>query len=159
VGVKGIDPNSEIKLIERGLNPTISPDNHWLAYESSDRHVWVVPLTLDRTPIRVSQQGGGREPLFAPADVGRELFYRSLDGTMMSVPYGSAPEFALALPDPLFPDNGYTYREGLPSRYYDVAPDGRFVMLKNALPEGRQPTIRLVQNLFELLKQREQQAR
>jgi hypothetical protein len=161
VGLKGLHPDSERKLLDRGANPTISPDNRWLAYESSGRtgrlDVWVVPLDSDETPTQVSN-GGGREPLFAPAS--RELFYRALDGAMMRVRYGSGPKFDFEQADRLFPNNRYTYREGLRARYFDILPDGsRFVMLKDALTEGGQPTIRLVLNLFEHLKRQQEQAK
>src|SRR5262249_45678932 len=63
--------------------PSLSPDEHWLAYVSNRTgasEVWVKRYP-DGTPVRVSR-GGGLEPVWSRD--GRELFYR-LDDAMFSV--------------------------------------------------------------------------
>jgi len=82
---------------------------------------------------------GGTAPVWAPN--GRELFYRK-DTKMMAVDVSTTREFVSGRPKQLF-DGSYLSWPGV----YDVARDGRFLMLTGE----RQPIsqIILVQNWFE----------
>jgi serine/threonine-protein kinase len=109
-----------------------SPNGHWIAYtsnESGQNEVYVRPFPGPGAKQQVSS-GGGEEPTWAPS--GGELFYR-LGGRMMAVSVRGDREFTADRPklllDGLF---NYTY---LFSRSYDVASDGRFIMV--AEPEPR----------------------
>jgi hypothetical protein len=109
-------------------------------------------------PIRVSQNGG-REPVWSRN--GRELFY--LQGTkVIALTVKPSGEFAFEPPVVLFdgpylhsPETGSSQVEF--SRSFDVAPDGRFLMLlgagETAAPQPHEPTgIVVVQNWSEELK-------
>ena len=93
---------------------------------------------------------GGIYPVWAPD--GRELFY--LEGTrMMAVPVQTDPSFAShRAPEALFQAD---YFFGSPGRNYDIAPDGRFLMLSSQTTEDAPPLqINVVINWFEELKER-----
>jgi serine/threonine-protein kinase len=131
----------------------LSPDGRWLAYVS-DRtgtsEIWAMPYP-GGVAVRVSAAGGS-EPVWS-AD-GRELFYRD-DDAMMAVAVGATAEFPFGEPTELF--RGTFVFFGAPAlRSYDVARDGRFLMLRNesgAAPV-EPPSIVVVENWFEELKQR-----
>ncbi|HEY7473690.1 MAG TPA: hypothetical protein VH679_01665, partial [Vicinamibacterales bacterium] len=73
---------------------------------------------------------GGTFPLWSRN--GRELFYQTLDGAMVAVPVEpSATTWKAGSPTELF-RGPYAVRDGTLGRQYDVAPDGRFLMLKRA---------------------------
>ena len=57
-------------------NAEISPDGHWLAYQSNESgqdEVWVRPFPNVETERHQVSRGGGTRPLWSPT--GRELFY------------------------------------------------------------------------------------
>jgi dipeptidyl aminopeptidase/acylaminoacyl peptidase len=131
----------------------LSPDGRWLAYASNrtgEEEVWVKGYP-DGAPVRVSPSGGF-EPVWS-AD-GRELFY--LDGpSMMAVSVEDADEFSFAAPVELF-RGGFYWSQSPGVRGYDVARDGRFLMLQE---EGNAPgappaQMVVIQNWAEELKQR-----
>ncbi|MBI2833602.1 MAG: PD40 domain-containing protein [Acidobacteria bacterium] len=110
-------------------NPKFSPDGRWLAYTSDEtghEEVYVRPFPGPGRTWRISVDGGAQTVW---ARSGRELFYIGPAG-LMSVrfdPAGSPP----GDPQVLFP---------LSSTYpFDVAPDGRFLMIED-LPAGRTST-------------------
>jgi serine/threonine protein kinase/Tol biopolymer transport system component len=123
----------------------VSPDGRWLAY-ASDRsgrfEIWVQPLA-GGAPSRVSLNGGNR-PVWSRDN--RELFY--LEGPkMMGVRIkASGTEFGFEPATQLY-DRPYRLD-------YDVAPDGRFLMLPLANQPGGSASqnIVVVQNWTEELK-------
>ena len=144
------------------LNAEVSPDGHWLAYQSNEsgRHeIYVRPFpNVDAGKVQVSTSGG-TQPLWARN--GRELFYVSM-GVLMRVPLtmGSTFEAGTAtklLDSPYFlaPPPGL----GL-GRMYDVSPDGRrFLIIKDSSTSDEPAAsarIIFVQNWFEELKRRTQ---
>ena len=129
--------------------PVVSPDGGWIAYESDEtgrREVYV-----QRFPTLGGKQsistGGGRQPSWSSDG----LFYRSPSG-MMRVPVETEPTLTLGSPEVLFEDS--YYRVGS-ARTYDLAPDGRFLMVKEAAAaaqaDGRLEIV-LMQNWFEELE-------
>jgi len=114
----------------REATAEISPDGHWLAYqsnESNQNEIYVRPFPMRgerRWPVSV---GGGVKPLWARD--GRELFY--LTGTsLMSVRVQTTPVFSAATPTKVFDGQ---YFAGIVGRTYDVSLDGkRFLMIKRA---------------------------
>jgi eukaryotic-like serine/threonine-protein kinase len=127
----------------------ISPDARWVAYQSSDSGKYEV--YLERFPDlgerqSVSGEVGGWNPVWSRD--GRELFYRRLsDGAMMAVPIQTTPTLRVGTPEKLFDDPGtFQMRPPVPGggsgRYWDLAPDGRFLMVKavaaatSAEPQG-----------------------
>jgi eukaryotic-like serine/threonine-protein kinase len=131
-----------------------SPDGRWLAYESNRAgriDIWVRPYS-GGAPIRVSHNGGV-EPVWSHD--GSELFY--LQGmTMVGItvkPDRSA--FAFESEETLFdvPFRRPTSSAG--GRSYDVAPDGRFLVIQpiaRAQPRSPGSSIVVVQNWLEELK-------
>ncbi|MDO8795477.1 MAG: hypothetical protein Q7J25_12750 [Vicinamibacterales bacterium] len=100
VGEAQSEPLLQATFAER--NAQISPDGHWLAYESNESgqeevHVRPFPKVGDGR-WQVSS-GGGTIPLWARS--GRELFYR--DGNrMMSASIQTTPKFFAGNPTKLF---------------------------------------------------------
>jgi serine/threonine-protein kinase len=136
------------------IDPALSPDGHWLAYVSNrtgDNEIWVTRYP-DGVPVRVSRNGGF-EPVWAKD--GRELFYVQ-GGAMMSVRgVDAAGEFSFATPIELF--SGPFLLPAAPTvRGYDVARDGRFLMIQTANPiDATKPaSIVVVQNWTEEIKRR-----
>jgi Tol biopolymer transport system component len=134
-------------------DPALSPNGRWLAYvsdRSGQNEIWVQEYP-EGAPVRVSSNGG-HEPLWS-AD-GRELFYREGDAVMV-VAVETDDEFSFAAPTLLF-SGPYVQRSGSVSRGYDVARDGRFLMILQG-EENRAvapASIVVVQNFGEELKQR-----
>ena len=95
----------------------------------------------------ISTDGGG-QPLWSPD--GKELFYRNGD-EMMVVPVETDPTFSAGAPEVLFEQQYYLDRA---RRTYDLAPDGRFLMVKEATDDDAAdaPQLILVQNWHEELK-------
>lgn len=152
VGRRGAKGTQRIPLVASAFTetaPAISPDGHWLAYSSNETgstEVFVVPFpntSEARYPVSV---GGGAEPVWSRD--GRELFYRNAKGSMMAVRVETTPSFSLREAAALFPDS--TYFRNLVHRQYDVAPDGRFLMVRPL--RAHEERLVLVQNFFEELK-------
>jgi len=122
----------------------ISPNGRWIAYESDQSGRFEVYVRAFPGPSRdwpVSLDGGS-DPRWALN--GRELFYRQ-DNKIMAVDVSTMREFASGTPRKLF-DGAYVLWPGT----YDVARDGRFLMLKNEAQPVSQ--LILIQNWFEELK-------
>jgi Tol biopolymer transport system component len=132
-------PREPLRLIESPYakdEPHFSPDGQWIAYNSNESgafEVYVASFPRADKQRQVSLGGGG-VPWWR-AD-GRELFYMSRDGKLMSVPVkpGPAPEFGV--PTALFqtPLNSPL----LISAEYVVADNGRRFLL--AVPAGTTTT-------------------
>jgi serine/threonine protein kinase len=110
-------------------NPMFSPDGRWVAYESDEtgrKEVYVLPYPGPGRKWRISADGGIR-PLWARD--GRELFYRNGDATM-GVTINPSPSFSPDRPRMLF-----RKAAGLDLPYaFDVAPDGRFLVIESLPP-------------------------
>ena len=139
-------------------NGVVSPDGRWLAYESNASgrlEIYVRPFPqVDSGQWLVSTNGGSR-PLWARD--GRELFYLSEDGTLISVPVEQASAWRVGSPRQVlqtayFPAAvpGFNYRP------YDISPDGtRFLMIKQLAetePRPGQRGIIVVTNWLDELK-------
>jgi serine/threonine-protein kinase len=132
---------------ESSLGAQISPDGHWLAYQSMQSgrpevYVQAFPGPARKWPI---SSDGGNFPIWSRD--GRELFYRSGEW-MMAVPITTTPEFSAGRAVRLFSG---AYLSGLSS--YDVARDGRFLMFKR---EEQPPVtqVNVVLNWSDELKSR-----
>jgi hypothetical protein len=134
--------------------PAFSPYGRWLAYESDesgrpDVHIQQFP----QGERFVVSTDGGRAPVWRRD--GREIFFASPREDaiwMMSVTVTTKGDtLTLGRPQPLFEmaraSTGPTTMYGVGSNAgpeYDVLPDGRFVMVQNAVTPARE--IVLVQN-------------
>jgi hypothetical protein len=91
-----------------------------------------------------------------------ELFYFSLDGTLMGVRVGGGPGWSASAPVPVFPQAlrsmFLSQPSGSASATFDVSADGRrFLMIRPIRRVDSGPTaaaLVVVQNWFEELKQR-----
>ncbi len=135
------------KLVETPLeerNGDMSPDGRWLAYEGQsasspgDLDVYVRSFPDVNRGLWQVSRGGGMYPTWSRD--GRELFFVTLDGKMMTVPVAAAGSaWRAGSPVELF-RGPYVVRgiEGSQGRNYEVSRDAsRFLMLK----ETTDPTV------------------
>jgi Tol biopolymer transport system component len=127
--------------------PALSPDERWLAY-TSDRsgrlEIWAMRYP-DGVAIPISS-GGGAEPRWSRDAT--ELFFRQ-GSSMMAVSVAAAGERPFGAVTKLF-EEPYLAAEGPNTRTYDVAADGRFLMLEpTAAPQSAATAIVVVQNFSE----------
>jgi eukaryotic-like serine/threonine-protein kinase len=126
-----------------------SPDGRWIAYvsdETGQREIYVQPYPGPGAKSQISIDGGA-EPAWSPN--GRELFYRNGD-RMLAVDITTQPAFSAGKPKLIF--EGRYRRAGGQLPNYDVAADGRFLMLK---PHDQPATqFNVVLNWFEELKEK-----
>ncbi|HEX9166926.1 MAG TPA: protein kinase [Gemmatimonadales bacterium] len=144
------------ELIATGASerlPALSPDGRWLAYISdvTGRYeVYVRPFPNVQDAVWQVSTTGGFEPRWAHS--GRELFFRSPAGAMMTAPIAAGSAFEWGEPQPLFPAKGYAGAEN--GRMYDVAPDDRRFLMLRLLPDSTPPAVIVVENFFEELRQK-----
>ena len=100
-------------------------------------------------PWQVSA-GGGLEPLWARA--GQELFYVSPSGALMSAAVTRDTAFRWSAPTELFAGRFFVSNSVNLGRTFDVAPDGRFLMIKPDL--GSPPQVVVAQNWTQELLER-----
>jgi serine/threonine protein kinase len=134
-----------VTLVPKASNPALSPDGRWLAYESTksgEREVYVQPFpTLSEGEWQISR-GYGSAPVWSRD--GREIYYVSRN-QMVAVPIDDRAGFSASPPHDLFDASAYP-AFGL-SRHFDVAKDGRFLMLKQI--DSSEPEVRFVLNWFD----------
>ena len=132
-------------------NAAMSPDGAWVAFESNESgqyEVYVRPFSdVEAGRWQVSTDGG-QDALWALD--GREIFYWTESG-LMAASVQTEPSFGHGTPQLLF-EGRYHQAVG---RTYDVAPDGRFVMVKEVVEdEAPPPVIVVVDNWFQELTER-----
>jgi eukaryotic-like serine/threonine-protein kinase len=121
-------PFRETAANERGI--ALSPNDRWLAYvsdESGRDEVYVESFPQGGSRWTVST-GGGREPVWSHD--GSELFYRE-EQRMMAVSVRES-DAGLELGAPILLFEGDYAPEIVGNPNYDVAADGRFVMIRSA---------------------------
>jgi len=105
-----------------------SPDGHWVTYtsnESGHSEVYVRSFSMNSAGTAVEPGGkwqisnGGTDPAWRGD--GRELYYRSPDGSLMAVEIGTNPTFRAGKPQPL----GTLLRSLGRSLPWDFTSDGR----------------------------------
>jgi serine/threonine-protein kinase len=122
--------------------PAFSPDGKWIAYQSNETgrsEIYVRPFPGPGGKWQVSKEGGVR-PKWSHS--GRELFFRD-SGRVYSAPVSTTPSFTPGTPRLLF--------EGQYAPPYDVARDGRFLMVRDEKPPER-TQLRFVLNWIDELK-------
>jgi Tol biopolymer transport system component len=140
------------------LNGEVSPDGHWLIYESDSsghKEIYVRPSPhTSEEPTQISTAGGS-QPVWAGS--GKELFYLAPDGSLMNVKVDAGGGmWRRDAPVKLF-QGPYFMHGSTPDRMYDVSFGGQqFLMLKPAEQDqgASLPTIAIVQHFDEELKVR-----
>jgi eukaryotic-like serine/threonine-protein kinase len=127
---------------------TLSPDGAWLAYTSDDAgraEVFVQAFPGPGGRWQVSERG--TSPCWSRD--GSELYYQ--DGrAVMAVPVKREPTFALGSPRKLFEQS---FRgESETTSNYDVAPDGRFLVVCDTAEESMAQHVNVVLNWTEELR-------
>jgi serine/threonine protein kinase/Tol biopolymer transport system component len=125
----------------------VSPDGKWMAYvsdESGQGEVFVQSLSDPNTRVQISTEGG-TDPRWAGHN---ELLYRSKT-RLMSVKFSPGGELSPGKPVLLFEDKAAWTG-------YDVAPDGRLVVVRDATDNAAGTQINVVLHWFEELKQEQQ---
>jgi serine/threonine-protein kinase len=118
--------------VQRGAR--FSPDGRWVAYESSEtgtREVHLRPWPAMDANYVISS-GGGTEPAWSPN--GRDIYYRHQSEVIAVALTVRGTAVERAPPRVLF--SGVYNRDEWGDQSYDVAPDGRFLMMR-PLPGGR----------------------
>jgi serine/threonine-protein kinase len=141
-------------------NAEISPDGHWIAYQSNDsgrNEIYVRPFpNVNDGRWQISNAGGTR-PMWARS--GHELFFVGANSmALMAVAVQLAPQFSYGNPIALFDTSMYFLSGGASNgRTYDVSGDGRrFLLVKNpdagnsATPTSA--TMTVVLNWFDELR-------
>jgi hypothetical protein len=120
-------PIAAIVLPDASASAALSPDGRWLAYianATGTAELWVRRYPALDAPVRVSPNGAA-EPVWAKN--GRELFYLEGDKLMSATVRPSSSRFDFEVPVMLVEKS--FMRSGQPPSY-DVAGDGRFVLLQ-----------------------------
>jgi serine/threonine-protein kinase len=129
-----------------------SPDGRWVAYSSDESgrpEVYVQSFPAPGAKWQISTDGGG-----APewAGNGRELFYVSLAGKLMSVVVRTQPAFSTDKPRIIVDIPPFLLATFGPG--YSVSSDGqRFLFVKANVEKGPPDEVRVVLNWTEELKQ------
>jgi Tol biopolymer transport system component len=141
----------DLRVLELGPKPTLkrlvgesgtdrdgrlSPDGRWVAYQSAESaqsqiaegQIIVRPFPDVQAGKFVVSTGMGRQPIWSRD--GKEIFYRTEDGTVMSVSIRTGPVFATGSPVPVITPS-LVLRDWANGPTYDVSPDGRrFLFIK-----------------------------
>jgi Tol biopolymer transport system component len=141
-----------------------SPDMHWIAYvsdESGRDEIYVREFSetsgmASREAVGEWQQvsqGGGKGPRWRGD--GKELYYQTLDGTVMAVGITADTRFRAGLPKVLFkapPSDTITLASSSASPVWDVTKDGNRFLLAIPTPESSSPPFTVILNWTALLK-------
>jgi serine/threonine protein kinase/roadblock/LC7 domain-containing protein len=122
------------------VNGQISPDGKWVAYASDESGNWEVYVTSFPSAAGKWQvsRGGGTEPRWRGD--GKEIFYISPGGMLMSVPVSGDDSFSTGAPAPLFQIHGRAPISSTDAFTYDVTKDGkRFLVNRYVSPEHVAP--------------------
>jgi len=137
----------------RESNAHFSPNERWIAYEATEtgeRAIFVRPFPdVSSARWRISSAGGSSAVW---AKDGQTLFYRSGQAIMAVAVRGTTPA-EWGTPEKVFEGN-YFFIEG--PEMFDVAADGRFLLLKIGTDQTKATpdSIVVVQNWIEELKRR-----
>jgi Tol biopolymer transport system component/tRNA A-37 threonylcarbamoyl transferase component Bud32 len=127
-------------------DPSVSPDGRWLLYSSSTTgtvEAYVRPFPATTAGLYQVSSGGGFTPKWSRD--GREIYFRNTNGQLMRAAVGSGNTFTSSDQRPLFSLSGVAE--------WDVAPDGRFVLLRDKQAQQRRGLV-VVENFLQELKTR-----
>lgn len=119
-------------------SPSFSADGRWFTYAtSSDGQVYVQDVAQSRPATRISDSAGGLNPLWSPD--GKRIYYIGPAG-LMEVAMNAAGK--AGTPHRLFAYD-FTVPSDVWTRGYSVAPDGRFLVIREVRPE--EPVVSRIQ--------------
>ncbi len=124
------------------LGARLSPDGHWLAYQSEESgvsEIFVRTFPESRERRQVSS-GGGTQPRWRGD--GKELFYISPDRKVMAVEVRTEPRFEAGAPRALFQTRILPLIEA--RNHYDVTADGQRFVINSRRPEDASLPITVV---------------
>ena len=136
-------------------DPDVSPDMKWLAYAATDESgrwdAYVRPFGRSGGIWRVSR-AGGRHPRWSRD--GRELFYVTPEGVLMSASVSGAPSFRVTAIRQLFQHQalGLDFNRRLWYSPYDVADDGRRFLVRIPAESGMPEPIVVLLNWPSLIR-------
>jgi serine/threonine-protein kinase len=123
-----------------------SPNGRWVVYvsaESGRDEVYVKPFARPGPQVQVSVNGGD-EPVWSPD--GTRLYYRN-EENFMSASIRAGDELEVISREVLFRDS--FMKRSLPHANYDVAPDGRSLLMVKATEE---PEVTVIYNWISELR-------
>ena len=109
--------------------PRFSPNGKWLVYQSNESgrfEIYVRPFPNNAARVPVSA-GGGNEPLWGRD--GRSLYYRGPVGEVIKVDVTTGDQFSIGASTTV---SRGEYLASSTHANWDIAPDGRILMLKRA---------------------------
>jgi Tol biopolymer transport system component len=118
-------------------NAQFSPDGRWFAYatnETGNWEIYVSPFPSLGSKWQVSTNGG-QEPKWRGD--GKELFYLSVEGQIMSVVVAVSPSFQAGTPNPLFQIHRRQPVSAQDLFSYDVSADGQRFLVISKVDEGK----------------------
>jgi eukaryotic-like serine/threonine-protein kinase len=133
-------------ILQRGAGGKLSPDGHWLAYESGESgtvQMYVVPFGGGQGKWQVSANGG---ELPQWSKDGKELYYVDLTFNLLAIPVtnaGGALQFGAA--------QTLVNTWSAPQVFYDVSPDGKKFLLARVAQQVSQ-SVTVVTNFTAGLK-------
>ena len=140
------------RLLPTGLRPrlpTVSPNGRWLAYaleESGRAEVYVRPFPDTKAFKRQVSAAGGTTPRWSQD--GRQLFFVDESRYIVAAPIASGETLVIGEPKRLFDATAYN----LVNVFFDVAPDGRFLMIRPVGVAALHPSeLVFVENFFQEL--------
>ena len=131
------------RYMDHAIYPAFSPDGHWLAYVSGDLRNYNVYIQRFPGPgerIQVSTEAG-LEPVWSRD--GRELYFESGD-TLFGVDVATTPNLVVGKPEVVY--QGHFWHSNIAGPNYDVAPDGKRVLMVDSDPEPELTQIHVVLN-------------
>lgn len=132
-------------------HPEVSPDGRWLAYFSQPagpNEIYIRPFPNVNDDNWLISTVPGLAPAWSLN--GDELFYIG-GNALISVRVETEPDGRAVTPEALFP---FTYYFDPMGRHYDVASDGRFLVVKGGRSLGRPRQVSVVRNWIERLTAR-----
>ena len=162
IGVVDVEEDRAVELLldtefEEGV-PALSPDGRWLAYQSDESgraEIYVQPFPdIEAGKWQVSTNGGAI-PVWSPD--GQALFFYRPGQALLVADIETEPTFNPGTPTVAFSVSGIR-GGGLQGRHYDVAPDGKrlLVRMPGTLTNGADPFTGMifVENWFQELIER-----
>ena len=140
-----------LKAVATVKNGRFSPDGRWAAYASNESGRWEIYVTSfpeAHGKWQVSN-GGGDQPKWRGD--GKELFYISPEGKIMSVSVNTGTNFDAGTPVVLFQANPREMIATSEHVTYDVTKDGQKFLINTQMKEGQMMPMSIVLNWAAML--------